>query len=102
MKLGCLKHHPEGTVLNVRVQPRSSKSQLIGLQGELLKIKLMAPPVEGAANKACCEYLADFFGLAKGKVVLLTGKKSRQKTILLRGLDQLSAVNIINSYLRQS
>ena len=74
----------------------------MGLQGELLKIKLVAPPVEDAANKACCEYLAGFFGLAKGKVVLLAGKKSRQKTILLRGYDPLTAVNAINSYLGQS
>ena len=74
----------------------------MGLQGELLKIKLMASPVEGAANKACCEYLADFFGLAKGKVVLLSGSKSRQKAILLRGYAPLSAAKAINSYLGKS
>ena len=102
MNFPFIKCHPEGTVLVVKVQPRSSKSQLVGLQDDSLKIKLMAPPVDGAANKACCAYLAKILGVAKGKVVLLSGEKSRQKVILLSGVDPIRAEKIISSILSQS
>jgi len=61
----CLCGTADGVVLQIQVQPRSSRNQLVGVQGESLKIKLTSPPVEGAANKSCCAYLAKMFGLPK-------------------------------------
>jgi uncharacterized protein (TIGR00251 family) len=55
---------------------------------DCVKVHVNAPPAEGAANRACCEYLAKVFGIAKGRVEILSGAKSREKRILLRGTDQ--------------
>ncbi|HEY5672992.1 MAG TPA: DUF167 domain-containing protein [Malonomonas sp.] len=95
----CLQESVDGVVLCLQVLPRASRNQLVGLQGDLLKIKLSAPPVEGAANKGCCEYLAKLFGVSKGRVELLTGEKSRQKRVLLRGVDLDSAKTILRENL---
>ncbi len=68
-------------MLDVRVQPRSSKDRIVGVHDGLLKIALSAPPVDGAANKALCRFLAGQLGVAKGRVAVVGGEKSRQKRI---------------------
>lgn len=83
----CLQKHPDGTLIRLHVQPRSSRNQIVGLQGDALKIKLTSPPVDGAANKACCTYLAKLFRLPKGDVELVSGDKSRHKRVLLHDID---------------
>lgn len=73
----------KGIRLAVRLQPRSSKNEVCGLYGEgtesRLKLKLTAPPVEGAANAACQAYLAELFQVAKSEVRLVGGEKSKDK-----------------------
>ena len=88
--------------MTLKVQPRSSKNQVVGLIDGSLKVKLMSPPVDGAANKFCCEYLAKLFGVAKGRVTLFSGEKSRQKLVLLRGLDLCTAESILETHLSRS
>ncbi len=75
----------DGVILNIHVQPRASKNQVCGLQGEALKIRLTSPPVEGAANKLCREYLADLFGVAKSYVEIISGETSRHKRVRISG-----------------
>lgn len=75
----------DGIVLNVHVQPRASKNQVCGLQGEALKIRLTSPPVDGAANKLCREFLADRFGVAKSCVEIISGETSRHKRVRISG-----------------
>ncbi|NOQ51358.1 MAG: hypothetical protein GQ578_03945 [Desulfuromonadaceae bacterium] len=83
-----------GVILLLKVQPRSSCNQLSGEQDGALKVKLTSSPVEGAANRCCCEYLAKLFGIAKNRVELVAGAKSRKKRVLLHDLQihQVSAV----------
>jgi uncharacterized protein (TIGR00251 family) len=76
--------HPEGLVLKVFVLPRSSKNMLAGRHGDALKIKLTAPPVEGAANKMCITFLAQRLGLPKSSLQVLSGHTGRTKLILVR------------------
>jgi len=76
-----------GVIVSVFVQPRASKNEIIGVQGEELKVRLTSPPVEGAANQSCREFFAKRIGIAKGQVELVAGDKSRHKRLLLRGLD---------------
>jgi len=97
--LPCLQETTAGVVLQLRVQPRSSRNQLVGLQGDALKIKLTSPPVDGAANKACCTYLAKLFDLTKSEVELVAGDKSREKRILLRGISLQKAAEVLRSCL---
>ena len=100
--LDCLKLHPEGTVVSLHVQPRSSCNQIVGLHGDCLKIKLTSAPVEGAANKCCREYLAKLFKLAKSEVALISGDKARQKRILLQGLSPQVVESVLKTELEGS
>jgi uncharacterized protein (TIGR00251 family) len=76
--------HPEGIVLKIFVLPRSSKNMLAGRHGDALKIKLTAPPVEGAANKMCITFLAQYLGLPKSSLEIVSGHAGRKKLILVR------------------
>lgn len=85
----------DGVVISIYVQPRASKNEVVGLQGEELKLRLTSPPVEGAANKLCREFLAKLLGVAKGQVSLVSGEKSRHKRLLVRGLTSDRARHIL-------
>lgn len=95
MSLACLRQTVEGTELRVLVQPRASRNALIGLQGDALKVALTAPPVDGAANKACGVFLAKLVGLPKGSVRLIAGAGSRHKRFLLEGLRREDVIRIL-------
>ncbi|MEZ4599975.1 MAG: DUF167 family protein [Syntrophotaleaceae bacterium] len=76
----------DGVLIKVFVQPRASRNEMVGLQGEELKIRLTSPPVEGAANRLCREFIAKLLGVAKGRVTLVAGEKSRHKRLLVEGI----------------
>ena len=79
-----IQSHPEGLALKILVLPRSSKNMLAGRQGDAIKIKLTAPPVGGAANRSCLNFLATYLGLSKSSLKILSGHASRRKLILVR------------------
>ena len=74
-----------GLVLSVYVQPRASKNQICGIQGDELKIRLTSPPVDGAANKLCREFVADLFDVSKSSVEIISGETSRHKRLRIIG-----------------
>ncbi len=74
--------------LRVRINPRSSRNQVTGWADGVLHVKLTAPPVEGAANKAAVEFLADLLGVKKSQITLTSGKTSRDKTFEITGLSE--------------
>ena len=76
--------HPDGLVLSVRVQPKASTNAVRGVHGDALKIALTAPPVEGAANKACIAFVAKKLGLSKSAVEIVSGRTSRNKRLLIK------------------
>ncbi|PLY03076.1 MAG: YggU family protein [Desulfuromonas sp.] len=82
-----LRSVEEGTVISLHVQPRASRNEIIGEQDGALKVRLTSPPVEGAANKLCCEIFAKTCGVPKRNVSILSGEKSRQKRLLVSGLS---------------
>lgn len=77
-------------VLEVRVQPRASRVGIVGLQGSAIKIALTAPPVEGAANQALCQWLAGELQVAKGRVCVVAGVRAREKQVCVQGVDATS------------
>lgn len=83
----AIRETPDGFSFKVRAVPRSSKNQVCGLQGEALKIKISAPPVEGAANQAICEFVAKLLGIAKSRVSVASGASSRDKTLFVEEPD---------------
>ena len=84
-----------GAILQILVQPRASRNEVVGVQGEELKVRLTSPPVEGAANKACCAYFAKLFGVAKSAVELLAGDTSRHKRVLVRGVTAAEVEKVV-------
>ena len=82
-----LKVVPKGVVLNLHVQPRSSCTAFAGLHGSSLKLKVQPPPVDGAANKACRQFLAKLFKVSKSSVMLKSGANSREKAFLIAGIS---------------
>lgn len=72
--------------IKIKVEPRSSKSGVVGPYGDALKVKLTSPPVEGKANKELIEVLAKAFGIAKKDVEIVSGQSSKNKIVKLRGV----------------
>ncbi|MFA7468893.1 MAG: DUF167 domain-containing protein [Desulfotomaculaceae bacterium] len=80
-----------GVSIRVRVQPRASKNQLAGELDGALKVRLAAPPVDGAANRACCEFIAGLLGVAKTRVEIAHGHTGRNKTVRVAGITAAEA-----------
>jgi uncharacterized protein len=76
---------PDATV-KIRLTPRGSKNEVLGWEGDTLRLKVAAPPVEGAANKACIELIAEKLGVKRGQVSIVSGDKSRNKVIRISGM----------------
>jgi uncharacterized protein (TIGR00251 family) len=83
--------HADRVTLELHVQPGARRSELAGLHGERLKLKIAAPPVEGEANKAVCAFVAELFGVARSAVQLIRGERSREKTVVVIGATSLPA-----------
>lgn len=75
----------ESITLSLYIQPGAKSTQISGLHGESLKIRLAAPPVEGKANTALISFLAKIFSVAKNKIYLDSGSLSRHKIITIEG-----------------
>ena len=76
---------PNGVRLALLVQPRASRSEVVGIHGDALRIRLQAPPADGRANAALVEFLADRLGLPRQAVKLLAGAGSRRKVVGITG-----------------
>jgi uncharacterized protein len=78
--------------VDVYVQPRASRSQVVGEHGDALKIRLAAPPVDGAANDELIRFMAKTLGVAQSQVTIASGATSRRKTIEIQGstIDKVS------------
>lgn len=100
MTLPCLRQVDAGVEIFLYIQPRASRNQIVGLQGDELKIALTAPPVDGAANKACTVFLARLCSLPKSCVKLISGESSRHKRFLFEKADFLAVSSLINSQLQ--
>lgn len=72
--------------LAIKAIPNAPRSEVVGWLGDALKIKVHAPPVEGRANEALCEFLAEELALPRRAVTVLRGDTSRQKLIRIDGL----------------
>ena len=78
---------PTGVTFQVKVHPRAKKNAITGQVGEALKLALTAPPVEGRANQACVEFLAQVLNVPRSSVTIAAGENSRNKLIRVHGLN---------------
>lgn len=77
------RQHTDGWVLTLHVQPGAKQTQIIGLHGDALKIKLAAPPIEGRANEALLKFIAKVFEVPLRQVELKQGGQSRHKVVAI-------------------
>ncbi len=79
-----IRETPKGVIFKAAIQPGGSRNEIVGLKGDALKIRITAPPVEGAANKMCVEFLAKTLKVRKSDVEIIRGQASRSKKLLVR------------------
>lgn len=89
----------EGLRLRVRVQPRSSRDRVAGILADEVKVAVTAPPVDGAANDAVVDTLADWLGVARRSVSVVQGASSRSKVVEIRTDDPEGVIGRICSRL---
>ena len=82
-----LKETAHGVSFAVKVQLRARKNAITGTVGDALKLALTAPPVEGKANQAVIDFLADFFDIPRSSVTIASGKTQRLKGIFISGIS---------------
>lgn len=81
-----LREHDGSVTFDVRVQPRAARAALAGVHGGALKLSLTSPPVDGAANAALIELLAEQLAVPRRAVQIVRGEHNRQKTVRVAGV----------------
>src|SRR5712691_10660304 len=76
----------DGATFAIKVHPRARKNAITGELGDALKLSLTAPPVEGRANEACIEFLANLLKVPRSSITIASGQSSRRKVIRVTGL----------------
>ena len=76
----------DGIIIEVKVDPRSSRNEIVGAIEKIIRIKVTAPPVGGAANELLIGILAKEFDIRKSDVIIMKGESSRHKLIKLKGV----------------
>ena len=84
----AFQHETPQTRLSVRLTPRAANNAVVRYADGVLFLRLSAPPVEGAANAACCAYVAHLLGLRPSQVAVSQGHKSRDKALTITGLSE--------------
>jgi uncharacterized protein (TIGR00251 family) len=75
-----------GAEIRVRLQPRAKRNEVVGERAGAVVIRVTAPPVDGRANAALCELIAERAGLPKGSVTVAHGASSRDKLVRVNGM----------------
>ena len=78
----------EGLLICINVQPRASRTEIVGIHKDTLKIKFTSPPVDGAANSLLIKFISKELGIAKSRINLRSGERSRQKKIIIEGISE--------------
>ncbi len=91
--MGWYRWEDGDLILRLRVQPRASRDEFAGVQGERLRVRIAAPPVDGKANAYLGKFLAKEFQVAKSAVTLISGATSREKCFRI-GAPRRLAVGI--------
>ncbi len=83
------KKTKDGILLEIKVEPRSSRAGIQGVSGNTLKVKLTSAPVDGAANRQLIEILAKKTGVRKSSIEIVRGDTSKNKVVLIRGIESI-------------
>ena len=90
-----LEATPEGVRLRLRIQPRASRTEVVGLHGDAIRIRVAAPPVDGAANDELVAFLARVLEVPRRAVEITAGHAGRQKSVTVTGVDPAAAARAL-------
>lgn len=82
-----IRDTPAGATFTVKVHPRAKRNAITGDLGDVLKVALTAPPIEGRANDACIEFFAALLKVPRSSVTIAAGQTSRRKTLRIATLS---------------
>jgi len=85
---GGVAGDPDDVLVPVSVVPRAARNEIVGMQGDALKIRVTAPPVDGAANAALIAVLAEVLGIPRSQLAIRSGHNSRRKVVRITGVDR--------------
>ena len=85
--MGAIHSTKDGVRLTVQVQPRAKETGWTGPHGDVLRVRVAAPPVNGKANQALIAFVAKTFGVAKGAVAIVRGERGRRKVLDVAGVS---------------
>ncbi len=87
-----IEAHDDGCRLHLYARPRASRTEIAGLYGGRVKLKVAAPPVDGAANGEIIDFLSDRLGVRKTDVEFISGHNGKRKTLQLHGVRPEEAI----------
>jgi uncharacterized protein (TIGR00251 family) len=87
---------PDRAIVSVRVQPRSSKSKIV-VEGDIVRVWVSSPPVDGEANRAVCESIAKKLKIAAGRVSIVGGATNRNKKVGVAGMTLTEAMTLLSA-----
>jgi uncharacterized protein len=91
-----IRETKNGLSFDIHVNPHASRAEIAGISEGMLKVKVTAPPVEGAANEACIGLLSKKLGLRKSQIKISAGAKGRKKTILVSEISKMNLTQKIH------
>jgi len=94
---GLITESAAGVTIRLHLQPRASKTELCGIHGDELKVRVTSPPVDDAANRLCIEFFAKTFKVSKSAVSIISGHKSRHKRLQITGIVLKDAAELVST-----
>jgi uncharacterized protein (TIGR00251 family) len=79
---------PRPTIIDLHVQPRAKRSEIVGWHGDAVKVRVTAPPVDGSANDALTRLLASALGIPRSAVAVVAGVSGRRKRVAIDGMSR--------------
>ncbi len=92
---GLITGTSDCAIIRLHLQPRASRTEFCGLQGNELKVRVTSPPVDDAANRLCTEFFAKAFKTAKSNITIISGQKSRHKRLQISGTTPEEAARLL-------
>ena len=89
---------PDGVSILVAASPRASRTEVAGIAGGRLRVRVAAPPVEGAANEELVRFLARSLGVPRSAVAVTAGAAGRRKTVVIRGVTAAAAQRLLEGH----
>ena len=93
--MSWLRSSGDAVLLTLHIQPGAKKTEVVGLHGDALKLRLAAPPVDGKANDALIAFLARQFDIPRARLTLVSGQTSRRKCVAAQGIDSAQAETLL-------